>query len=75
MTTHFVVEDLCGECGCRSLAEVLAERGGSMSTARTSVGNRAVLSQQVVQGRLRNAGLEAAETPTPQMRLAATRSV
>ena len=52
MTTHFVVEDLCGERGCRSLATVLAERGGAeppVTMARTSVGNRPVLSQQVVQ--------------------------
>ena len=71
MTMHFVVEDLCGERGCRSLTTVLVERGGTeppMAVARTSVGNRAVLSRQVVQQRLRDAGVEAAETPTPQMR-------
>ena len=71
MATQFVVEDLCGDGGCRSLAAALAERGGAeppMTTARTSVGNRAVLSQQVVQQRLRDAGVAVAETPTPQMR-------
>jgi hypothetical protein len=69
MATQFVVEDLCGDGGCRSLAEVLAERGGvePMTSARTSVGNRAVLSQQDVQQRLRDAGVAVAETPTPQM--------
>ena len=78
MATQFVVEDLCGENGCRPLAEVLAQRGGvepPMTTARTSVGNRVVLSQQVVQQRMRDAGVVVAETPTPQMRDAESRMV
>lgn len=71
MASRFVVEDLSGpESGCRTLAAVLAERAGTASplAARTSVGGRAVLSQQDAQQRLQAVGVVAAETPTPQMR-------
>ena len=71
MAPRFVVEDLCGREECRSVAEVLAERGGvgpPTTAARTSVGNRVVIGQQEVQQRLRDAGVVVPETPTSQSR-------
>lgn len=60
MATRFVVEDLCGEGDCRSLAEALAERGGTEppTMARTSVRNRVVLTRHEVQQMLRGSGVE-----------------